>query len=359
MTTNSPERPPLLGQSRSFLDLMEQISRVAPLDRPVLLIGERGTGKELIAERLHYLSQRWGQPFVKVNCAALPETLLETELFGHEAGAFTGAVQRRIGRFELADGGSLFLDEIANASLQAQEKVLRVSEYGELERVGGSETLTVDVRIVAATNVDLPAEAAAGRFRHDLLDRLAFDVMTVPPLRARQEDVMLLAEHFSRGIALELGWGSFPGFSRTARDALVAYRWPGNVRELKNVVERAVYRAATPDRPIGDVVFDPFASPYRPDMSQLPHRRKQEADIRNEVKPAGPDASRPFDLRARIGELERQLIAEALEICRYNQRTTAEHLGLTYDQLRNLLKKHGLVKPVRPEVTESPDPRQG
>jgi psp operon transcriptional activator len=179
--------PSLLGESPAFLAALSHVSRVAPLERPVLVIGERGTGKELIAARLHYLSQRWDRPFVKVNCAALPESLLDSELFGHEAGAFTGATRRQIGRIEQADGGTLFLDEIATASPAVQEKLLRAVEYGEIERVGG-RTATVDVRVVGATNADLPALAAAGRFRADLLDRLAFDVVTLPPLRARPDD---------------------------------------------------------------------------------------------------------------------------------------------------------------------------
>ena len=174
---------------------MAAISHVAPLSRPVLVIGERGTGKELMAARLHYLSPRWNQPFVKLNCGALPDSLLEAELFGHEAGSFTGAQKRRLGRFEMAHKGTLFLDEIANAPLNVQETILRVVEYGTFERIGGSETVQVDVRLVAAANMDLPAMAAAGKFRADLLDRLAFDVVTLPPLRARREDIAVVAEH--------------------------------------------------------------------------------------------------------------------------------------------------------------------
>jgi len=164
----------IIGQSSSLLEVLDHVSRIGSLNRPVLVIGERGTGKELIAGRLHYLSQRWDQPFLKVNCAALPETLLETELFGHEAGAFTGATGRHMGRFERADGGSLFLDEIASMSARLQEKLLRVIEYGEFERVGGTQTLQTDVRIIGAANMDLPMLAREGKFRADLLDRLAF-----------------------------------------------------------------------------------------------------------------------------------------------------------------------------------------
>ena len=339
MNDSLSDLPQPIGQSQAFQDLIEHVSRVAPLDRPVLVIGERGTGKELIAARLHYLSQRWDRAFVKLNCAALAETLLETELFGHEAGAFTGAVKRRAGRFELADSGSLFLDEIANASLSVQEKVLRVIEYGEFERVGASATHRVDVRLIGATNLDLPAAADAGRFRHDLLDRLAFDVLTVPPLRHRLDDIPLLADHFGRAFALELGWEGFPGFAPTALDALASYAWPGNVRELKNVTERAVYRADDPSEPIAEIAFDPFASPYRPSR---PASRAAEP-ARAEPIGEGVDGAEPMDFRATVSGFERRILEGALTANRYNQRATASHLQLTYDQLRNQLKKHDLL----------------
>ena len=333
--------PQPLGESPAFLELLELISRVAPLDRPVLVVGERGTGKELIAARTHFLSRRWDGPFVKLNCAALTETLIEAELFGHEAGAFTGATRRRIGRFELADGGTLFLDEVANASLAVQEKVLRVIEYGEMERIGGNETLNVDVRIVAATNEDLPAAADAGRFRHDLLDRLAFDVLTLPPLRARSGDIALLAEHFGRAMAHELDWPAFPGFSAAAVRALEAHAWAGNVRELRNVVERAVAHADASDQPIEEIRFDPFDSPYRPRAKPDPEDR-----AKPDARPAAaaqPDGGRPLDFRATVADFERRLLESALLANRHNQRATAGHLDLSYDQLRNTLKKHGLI----------------
>jgi psp operon transcriptional activator len=349
MANPTPDLPPLIGQAPAFLDLMERVSRAAPLDRSVLVIGERGTGKELIALRLHYLSPRWDRPLVKLNAAALPETLLDSELFGHEAGAFTGAVRQRRGRFELADGGSLFLDEIASTSLALQERLLRVVEYGAFERVGGSATIQVDVRLIGATNVDLPSEAIAGRFRHDLLDRLAFDVLTVPPLRARLEDVPLLAEHFGRAMAFELGRPGFPGFGRDALNALLAHPWPGNVRELKNVVERAVYRAESPEHRITEVEFDPFASPYRPVAE--PERAAAEGAAGPEPGPDGP-SRRPgpgsaSDFRRTVAACERRLLEETLARCRHNQRTAAAELGLTYDQLRHQLRKHGLQPPRR------------
>lgn len=347
-----PDLPPLLGESSILQEMLAHVSRAAPLDRPVLVIGERGTGKELIAARLHFLSRRWDADYVKLNCAALAESLLETELFGHEAGAFTGAARRRAGRFELADGGTLLLDEIANASLAVQEKILRAVEYGEFERVGGNATVSVDVRVVGATNIDLPAAADAGGFRHDLLDRLSFDVITVPPLRARGDDVLLLAGHFARSIAVELGWGGFAGFSESARDQLMAYAWPGNVRELKNVVERAVYSATEPDAPVDAIIFDPFASPWRPAAAG---RREPDADKRqassdssivavSDSVPALPDAARPFDYRATLADIEARLLAEALAANRHNQRATAAHLGLSYHQLRHALDKHGLLE---------------
>ncbi|HET7586819.1 MAG TPA: phage shock protein operon transcriptional activator [Gammaproteobacteria bacterium] len=328
----------MLGESPAFLNLLEQTSRVAAVDKPVLVIGERGTGKELIAARLHYLSPRWDQPLVKLNCATLTESLLETELFGHEAGAFTGATGRHIGRFEQADGGTLFLDELANVSLRVQEKILRAVEYGQFERVGGSDTVSVDVRIVGATNEDLPAAVRAGRFRADLLDRLAFDVLTVPPLRVRTDDILRLAEHFAVNISRELGRELFAGFTPRARDALLNYDWPGNVRELKNVVERSVHRAAG-DEPVDDIVFDPFASAFRPPAGL------EEQAVQPVVTETGEAAIKlPCDLKAETARLEVDLIEQALREARYNQTEAAPLLGLTYHQLRALLRKHGMVQ---------------
>ncbi|MFD1623927.1 phage shock protein operon transcriptional activator [Azospirillum griseum] len=332
--------PPLLGESPAFHAALAHVSRVAPLERPVLVIGERGTGKELIAARLHYLSRRWDRPFVKVNCAALPESLLDSELFGHEAGAFTGATRRQIGRIEQADGGTLFLDEIATASPAVQEKLLRAVEYGEIERVGG-RTATVDVRVVGATNGDLPALAAAGRFRADLLDRLAFDVVTLPPLRARPEDVALLATHFAVAMARELGRPLFPGFTDAALDALRGHDWPGNVRELRNAVERSV-AASDPDAPVATIVLDPFASPWRP--RPMASVVVSEPELTAEVAEPPADLSVPpggFLEELRAYEADR--LRAALDRHRFNQRQTAQALGLGYHQLRGMLKKHGLI----------------
>jgi psp operon transcriptional activator len=330
-----------IGQSGAFLDAVERASKAAPLRRPVLVIGERGTGKELIAERLHRLSPRWGEPLVTMNCAALPETLIEAELFGHEAGAFTGATRARAGRFEEADQGTLFLDELATLSLGAQERLLRAVEYGEVARIGSSRPLMVDVRIVAATNEDLPRLAEQGKFRPDLLDRLSFEVITLPPLRHREGDVPVLAEHFGRRMANELGWAEWPGFAETVMRALEDYAWPGNVRELRNVIERAVYRWDDSARPVGHVTFDPFESPWKPVSGPQPANEN-----RPHPQPVAMAHSHDTvsDLRTAVDAHERAILEHHLGKHRYNQRQTAKALGLSYDQLRHCLKKHGLLE---------------
>lgn len=314
----------LIGEANSFLEVLEQVSRLAPLEKPVLVIGERGTGKELIANRLHFLSSRWQGPFISLNCAALNDNLLDSELFGHEAGAFTGAQKRHPGRFERADGGTLFLDELATAPMMVQEKLLRVVEYGELERVGGSQPLQVNVRLVCATNADLPKLAEEGKFRADLLDRLAFDVVTLPPLRERKPDIMLMAEHFAIQMCRELQLPLFPGFSEKAQLTLLNYGWPGNIRELKNVVERSVYRHASIEEPVDNVIIDPFAR----STVTVPQ-------VKSQALPA-----LPLDLRRWQNEQEKQLIELSLRQANHNQRRAAELLGLTYHQLRATMKKH-------------------
>lgn len=361
----------LLGQSNNFLDVLEQISQIAPLSKPVLIIGERGTGKELVAARLHYLSKRWQQNYLKLNCAALNENLLETELFGYDSGAFTGANKRHEGRFERADNGTLFLDEIANTSGLIQEKLLRVVEYGEFERVGGSRCITTDVRLVAATNEDLPTLAESGQFRADLLDRLAFDVITLPPLRERLEDILMLAEHFAINMTRELEFELFSGFTEKAKRAMLEYHWPGNIRELKNVIERSVYRCNTPHLPVNDLVIDPFESPYRPNKrsSQQIKALNNVHIVQNEIE-AEPmsnihkvqDISNtnaelsttsafaiftntcfPKSLKTLSQHYEIELIKSALAHCQYNQKKTAQALELTYHQLRGYLKKYNLL----------------
>ncbi|HKC01912.1 MAG TPA: phage shock protein operon transcriptional activator [Sphingomicrobium sp.] len=340
-----------IGQSYAFLDAVERASRAAPLNRPVLVIGERGTGKELIAERLHHLSSRWAGPLIVMNCAALPENLIEAELFGHEAGSFTGAVKTRHGRFEEADSGTLFLDELGSLSTPAQDRLLRAVEYGEITRIGASKPISVDVRIVAATNENLPSQVEKGKFRADLLDRLSFEVITLPPLRAREGDIPLLAEHFGRRMSAELEWSNWPGFSSRASAEFEAYHWPGNVRELRNVVERAVYRHEDPERPIDEIQFDPFHSPWAPGVS-TPRVTPQAALVGAEVEPAPlhlVESASPAaridatgDFRAAVAAYERSLLEDALRRNRYNQRATASALGLSYDQLRHALKRHKL-----------------
>jgi psp operon transcriptional activator len=341
----------LIGQSSSFLDAIERASRAAPLDRPVLVIGERGTGKELVAERLHRLSTRWDGPLVIMNCAALPETLIEAELFGHEAGAFTGATKSRAGRFEEAHGGTLFLDELATLSQAAQDRLLRAVEYGEVTRIGASKPVQVDVRIVAATNEHLPKLVDENRFRADLLDRLSFEVVTLPPLRHRTSDIPILADHYGRRMALELEWDKWPGFSNAAASRLLDYDWPGNVRELRNVVERAVYRWEHPERPVDAIQFDPFESPWRP----LPANENKQVQALPMPAPAasagGMVVSAPSmfdpagcaDFRLAIAEYEKAILSAALEKCRWNQRAAAAALQLSYDQLRHALKRHDLM----------------
>ncbi|TLU64845.1 phage shock protein operon transcriptional activator [Thalassotalea litorea] len=349
----------LIGQSNSFLEVLEHISQVAPLSKPVLLIGERGTGKELVAARLHYLSKRWDQTYLKLNCAALNENLLESELFGYESGAFTGASKRHEGRFEKADGGTMFLDELANTSGLIQEKLLRVVEYGEFERVGGSRTIKTDVRLIAATNEDLPTLADKGEFRADLLDRLAFDVITLPPLRERQEDILILAEHFAITMARELEFELFSGFNEKVKRALLDYDWPGNIRELKNVVERSVYRHNNPHIPVSDLVINPFESPYRPATRIKTADRQLSAPLTkpgtdhgsnevtvNDVQDKGlkVEATQyPVSLKSLSQDFEINLIKDALAANQYNQKKTAQALELTYHQLRGYLKKYNLL----------------
>lgn len=325
----------LIGQSITLAQALEQVSRLAGIRRPVLVLGARGTGKELVAQRLHYLSPRWDAPLIKVNCAALAESLLESELFGHEAGAFTGATRGRAGRFERADGGTLFLDELGSMSLRLQEKLLRLVEYGEFERVGGQATLQVDVRVIGATHSDLRAQVAAGEFRADLLDRLSFDVVHLPPLVQRREDIPELAEHFALQVCPELGWELFPGFSDSAMATLQGHDWPGNVRELKNAVERSLHRWGAPDTPVDRIVLDPFQPPW-----SAPHSVSTGA-------PAPPTHPGPHftatDLRAEVRAFEHRLLQDALRACNQHQGRAAESLGLSYDQLRGLLRKHRLT----------------
>jgi psp operon transcriptional activator len=279
----------------------------------------------------------------------MAESLLESELFGHEPGAFTGATQLRRGCFERADGGTLFLDELGTTSARLQEKLLRLVEYGEFERLGGQRTLQVDVRLLAATHADLPAMAARGEFRHDLLDRLSFDVVHLPPLRQRPEDIPELAEHFATRMSAELGWPVFPGFSQQAQQQLRDWPWPGNVRELKNTVERSVHRWADSERAVDQIVFDPFTPPWaadQPDADAPAQAPPEAAHLHPATAQTYPDTAvtltAGMSLKQQLATLERQLLQRALRRHGQRQKETAEALGLRYDQLRGLMRKHGL-----------------
>jgi psp operon transcriptional activator len=320
----------IIGNSAALSSALDHVSQLASINRPVLVLGERGTGKELVAERLHYLSGRWDAPLLKVNCAAIADSLLESELFGHEAGAFTGATRSQQGRFERADGGSLFLDEVATMSLRLQEKLLRLVEYGEFERLGGQQTLQVDVRIIAATNTDLKQRAAESLFRSDLLDRLSFDVVHLPALRQRSEDIPELAQHFAVHMCTELGWDMFAGFTPDAMNTLLQHDWPGNVRELKNAVERSLYRWGDPEDAVGEIIVDPFTSPFAEPVAAAPP----------DLTP--PDPESPMMFNERMHQIEKQFVQESLLQHDHNQRRTADALGLSYDQLRHLVRKHKL-----------------
>jgi psp operon transcriptional activator len=332
-SVSNPALIEFIGKSEGFLAFQERLSKVAQIDRPVLIIGERGTGKELAAIRLHYLSKRWQQPFITINCAALAPNLVESELFGHEAGAFTGAISQRKGRFEFAHNGTLFLDEIGNMPMTVQEKILRVIEYGVFERVGSSRQISVDVRIITATNVNLPQKAEEGSFKRDLLDRLSFEVLVLPPLRERGDDILLLAEHFASHLAIELHLEHIPSFSDRVKTQLMDYRWPGNVRECKNVIERAVYQSR--GRRIDTISFDPFEGAY-PENRDEKEQKKSKNGIDINSTP----------LSEAKKELEYRYLKEALKKANHNQKKAAGILGMSYHQFRGLYRKY--------QTTDSP-----
>ena len=318
------EQTVIVGSSPSVEELRRRIARVAPVPRPVLIVGERGTGKELVAHALHRGSPRASGPFVTVNCAAIPEGLLECELFGQVANAFDGAPFKE-GRFDLANGGTLFLDEIGNMGDDFQRKVLRVIEYQRFERVQGTETIQVDVRIIAATNVDLSAAISGGRFRADLYDRLAFDVIQVPPLRDRLADIRPLAEHFARRFHEEVSWVPALRFSQDAIDEMTCHEWPGNVRELKSFVERLATRATGGAVPAADV--------------------RELLGVPGGARDPAPTADVPActgDFTGDVARFEARLLSAALDECDGNRRKAAVALGLSYDQLRRLMAKHEL-----------------
>jgi len=303
----------IIGRSPSFIKVILQVNQIAPLKSTVLLTGESGVGKELIAEAIHYGSPRRDKPLVKVNCGALPENLIESELFGHEKGAFTGAHQQRKGRFELADGGTIFLDEVGEMPPTAQVKLLRVLQEGEFERVGGAKTLKVDVRVVAATNRDLDEAVSQGGFRKDLFYRLNVINLEVPALRERQDDIILLAQHFLDKFCLENNRPPM-GFSPEAITALKGYAWPGNVRELENVVERAVALSA------GTTVG----------LDDLPPEIRQQPGVSDQiVAPVG----------ASMEEIERLAILQTLKKTGGDKEVTARILGIGLATLYRRLKE--------------------
>ena len=305
-------------QSQIMAELVNLAGRVAPSQANVLIRGETGTGKELFARLVHNLSPRADRPLITVNCAAIPETLLESELFGHEKGAFTGAVQRRIGRFEQADGGTLFLDEIGELTLPVQVKLLRFLQEREFERVGGERTLKADVRIISATHQDLEARVKDGTFREDLFYRINVVTMTIPPMRERREDIPLLIDHFVERFARD-NHKRIDGVSREARDLLIRYEYPGNVRELENIIERAVVISRGPVLSREDLPF-------------------QDAPCEPEADPEAPGGT----LNEALEALERKMLQDALEQAGFNQSQAARLLGLNERMLRYKLKKYGL-----------------
>jgi len=324
--------PRIIARSREMLETLSAAQRIAGSDGTVLITGESGTGKEQVAAYVRHQSDRRQRPFVRVNCAALSEQLLESELFGHERGAFTGAVKRREGRFELSDGGTLLLDEIGEISPALQAKLLRVLQEGEFERVGGNQTIRVDVRVIATTNRDLAKEVEAGKFREDLYYRLHVLPLHLAPLRERSEDVVPLAEHFARHYA-ERGGKPCPSFSREAQRALLDWDWRGNVRELENVVQRAVVLLEGDEVTPNDLSFGPRAQTASDAAANLAGEL-QPGQLRRVL------ANRP------VSEVERELILGTLDSTSGNKTEAARRLGVTARTLSNkmrLWRQMGLV----------------
>ena len=315
----------MVGKTPAILQLQEQVRRVAATNASVLITGENGTGKELVARAIHHWSPRKEKPFVEINCAAIPEELIESELFGHEKGAFTGAVAQKKGKFDLADGGTIFLDEIGDMSLKTQAKVLRILQERTFERVGGTKTIEVDVRIVAATNKDLPGEIRTGNFREDLFYRLNVVPFTVPPLRERRDDIPLLVEHFLAIFAKREGQERKRMLPETV-EILKGYDWPGNVRELRNIIERLVIM--TPGKVITpDQVPDSIGSPTASREGHGHH-------------PGG--ALEMNSLREAREEFEREFIIQKLEENGWNISRTAEAIELERSNLYRKMKSYGI-----------------
>ena len=332
-------RHQIIGQSKAMQEVYWNIERVAPSNATVLLLGESGTGKELVARAVHDASPRKDRPFIKVNCAALPENLLESELFGHEKGAFTGAVVARIGRFEQADGGTIFLDEIGELPLPLQAKLLRVLQEQQFERLGASRTQTVDVRIIAATNVNLEQAVIRGQFRNDLYYRLNVVPLHLPPLRKRRDDIPLLLDHFLRS-SNKRNEKSLR-MSREFLDFLTEYDWPGNVRELQNLVERLVILAASEVLRVEDL----------PDYMLHPERGSIPPALRPAVPPASGPESQPYhqpQVRKSLRDLEREEVESALIRNGWVQSRAARELGLTQRQMGYRIKKFALQCPSDP-----------
>jgi two-component system nitrogen regulation response regulator GlnG len=328
----------LVGRSPQMQEVYKAIGRVAPQDVTVLIRGESGTGKELVARALYHHSPRSGGPFLAVNCAAIPDALLESELFGHEKGAFTGAEQRRIGKFEQCSGGTLFLDEIGDMSPLVQSKVLRVLQSQEFERVGGNSTIKTDVRVIAATNRDLEEMVASGEFRSDLYYRLSGFTIQLPPLRERRDDIISLLERYLAAYSKDLG-KDVQGISPEALDQLLQYPWPGNVREVQNVLKQALLRSA------GHVIIPEFL----PDQIRMPPRGsadpfdggEQSADLRRMIDQRLSENA--TNLYAESLEfMERCLVTRVLSVCEGNQSKAARILGITRGCLRNKVRMLGI-----------------
>ncbi len=318
----------IIGESKRMEEVYEAIDMVSRTRSTVLIRGETGTGKELVAHAIHYGSFRFKGPFVKVSCAALPETLLESELFGYEKGAFTGAVNQKPGRFEMADGGTLFLDEVGDISAAMQIKLLRALQEREFERVGGTQTICVDVRVIAATNKDLERAVRENQFREDLYYRLNVVPIFLPPLRERREDIPLLVTHFLKKAAIENG-KKVRYVSDDAMKYLMGYAWPGNIRELMNVIERAVLLCKT------DTI--------EPDVFPIPGRKNQPTSIYINSLPEKVVLGKPSALLSEaVEELERKMIQNALEKNSGNQRKTAKELGITERVLGYKIRGYGL-----------------
>ena len=347
MVTN----PQLVGESQAYLELLERVSRLAALDRPTLMTGERGTGKELFAARLHFLSPRWEGPYVKLSCAALPPDQLDRRLFGVENDGISSL--GRTGAIEAASGGTLFLDEVTALPDRLQEKLLRVIEYGEMERVEGDDTVEVDVRVVAATSE--PQSEATAKLRPDLLDHLAFGIVPIPALRERREDIAPLVTYFGKQVAADVGLDHFPGFTAEATEELMTHGWPGNVRELKTVVGRSIGLVTLSREQNGEDMLAPFddvrfSTTITDKWAEEAEGPKEAPD--EEAIPAGDNPPQLFegdapagpDFTSRVGAFERNLLTEAMTRNAHHQGRAADYLGLSYHQFRGLLKKHGFKK---------------